>query len=213
MRAERQHRQSSEAADAIFEAEREIPQRIRWRHSADRETTSGVLIMNRPTIAAIAGLGLISMAGTAWSKGAIIKIVIDGSDLPTPIELTDPQILERFTIWSGPGVRGWDMINTMPNAGDATFIIDWPKGLIKDRPDGLRRYDVSMHIADREAPRNRYEVIYEIDSTTDKGYIYLPRSNENLGRWNTFLIYRKVEGNWFHSSKDWEEVVRPLVGE
>ena len=167
--------------------------------------------MKSSRVAAIACLGLICATGTAWPKGAIIRIVIDGVDLQAPIELTDPGLLEGFTIWSGPGVHGWDMLQTSPKPDDATFIVDWQQGVFEDPPEGMQDYEVRIHIADRQAPQNTYEVIYRIDSKTDNGYVYLPRSREGFGRWNTFLIYREVEGEWFHASRDWEEVIRPLL--
>ena len=168
--------------------------------------------MNRFIVIATTILALSCAAQTAWSKGAITKIVIDGEDLSAPIEITNPKILDRFTIWSGPGVGGWDMINTIPKPDDSKFIIDWPHGVISDQPEGSRRYMVSMSIAGREAPRDKYEVLYQIDSATSIGYVYLPSQLiDDFGQWNTFQIYRGVEGNWFRSTKEWDEVARPLV--
>lgn len=69
-----------------------------------------------------------------------------------------------------------------------------------------------MHIEGREAPRNTYEVLYLIDRSDDIGYVYLgSHPKEDFGQWNTFQIYRGVEGKWFRPTKEWEEVVRALV--
>lgn len=169
--------------------------------------------MNRLPLTAMGVLMLAVLSTPAWAKGTITKIVIEGQSLQSPIEIVDPEILDKFTIWSGPGVGGWDMINTIPKADDPRFIVDWTQGIVSDHPSGSRRYFVSIHIEGRKPPRNTYEVMYVIDSVDDMGYVYLPsHPKDDFGQWNTFQIYRGVEGNWFRPTKDWEEVVRPLVG-
>jgi hypothetical protein len=169
--------------------------------------------MNRSIRVALATLALICISGPSWSKGAITRIVIDPTGPGSSIEITDPNVLATFTIWSGPGVAGWDMAHTTPNPGDPTFLIEWPTGPVSDLPPDLKQYKVTMYVADREAPGNRYEVLYRVNSSVRNGYIYLPGPDDDIGRWNTWLIYREVEGNWFRASQVWEAVVKPLIYE
>ncbi len=99
------------------------------------------------------------------------------------------------------------MINTIPKRDDPKFIIDWTRGVVIDKPEGSRHYLVSMTIAGRESPRDKYEVIYTIDSAASDGYVYLPSyADDDFGKWNMFQIARGVEGNWFRSTEEWDEV-------
>ncbi len=58
----------------------------------------------------VVSLLILTIPVTAWSKGEIIKIEIEGNNLSSPIEITDPDIVRQFSIWTGPGVstRGSD---------------------------------------------------------------------------------------------------------
>src|SRR5687768_604435 len=101
------------------------------------------------TIATIAGLA----APTAsWSKGDITKITIERVGGGTAaIEITQHEVLDRFGIWSGPGVVDWDMAKTVPQPGDAAFIIDWTQGVLAGPPD-TPTYKVAMYVDGREPP-------------------------------------------------------------
>ena len=90
------------------------------------------------TAAAIGGL-VASTAG--WSKGDITKITVEHLVTHVVIEITDPEELDRFTIWSGPGVVSWDMVKTVPQAGDPAFFT----GGYMYRPTSRR-----LSFADRE---------------------------------------------------------------
>ena len=58
----------------------------------------------------VVSLLILTIPVTTWSKGEIIKIEIEGDNLSSPIEITDPDIVRQFSIWTGPGVstRGSD---------------------------------------------------------------------------------------------------------
>jgi hypothetical protein len=166
----------------------------------------------RQLLRTVSALIALALACTpAWGKGAITKIVLEGQTPQLALEIDDPAILDRFTIWSGPGVGGWDMLRTIPKAEDAKFIVDWTQGIVTDPPRNALRYLVRMYIEGRESPRDTYEVEYVIDRTDNAGYVYLPGQHDDFGHWNTFQIYRGVEGRWFRASRDWEEMVRPLL--
>ena len=157
------------------------------------------------------------LADTAWSKGAISRIVIDGDRMPEAIEIVDPDALREFTIWSGPGVGGWESDGSAPTASPG-FIADWASRLPQDERSGDDRlsdphvYRVTFYLEGREPPRNTYEVLYEVDDDVPRGYVYLPSyPDDDFGQWNTFQIYRGVEGNWFYATQAWDELVRPLI--
>ena len=170
--------------------------------------------MNRPLAISTGIVVLMLAAQTVWAKGAIVKIVIDGDNLPSPIEIVDPEVLDRFTIWSGPGVGGWDMLNTHPKPDDAKFIVDWTQGTLQAPPGGSRHYLVKMYVEGREAPRDTYEVMYYVDGVGGENSVYIPSyARDGFGQWNTLQVYRGVEGNWFRATRDWDEVARPLLRE
>src|ERR1700693_6604577 len=73
-----------------------------------------------------------------FAKADISKITIEGADLKTPIEITDPKILANFNVWTGPGTSG-----TVPKGADR-FVIEWSQGAT-ERPKGLQRYEVSFY--------------------------------------------------------------------
>jgi hypothetical protein len=132
-------------------------------------------------------------------KGETLRIVIKGEALATPIVLSDPAVVSRFNVGTGPGA----------NLGDRPgLIIDWPKG-VADPPKGLRMFEVSFVTA-RTAP-STYIVQYGIDPATKRSYVFLPADCDAPYRDNVHLIYHGVEGSWYHTWSEWEKVARPLL--
>ena len=157
-------------------------------------------------LATIAAIGSLAASTVSWSKGDITKITLERVDTDAVIEITQPEVLDRFAIWSGPGVGGWDMAKTVPQPDDAAFIVDWTKGVLAGAPDAVT-YKVTMYVDRYEPPCNKYEVLYRVDEA-GTGYVYLPRWNEEFGSCNMSLIARDVEGNWFRSSQAWDDVAQ-----
>lgn len=159
------------------------------------------------------------LTGTAWSKGAVTRIVIEAGPGSEQVEITNKEILEKFTIWSGPGVGGWDIVNTIPPPGTPKFIVDWTIPFQEDESTGKEGRAnqinclVTFYIEGRKPPKDTYEVLYAIAKGVHRGLVYLPSyPNDDFGKWNTFQIYRGVEGRWFYATKEWDELVRPLMG-
>ncbi len=71
------------------------------------------------------------------AKGDTVKITIEGTALPSPIEITDPAV-RQFNLWSGPGT----FMNGVE--GRQGFIIDWTNRL-DEAPVGLHHYRVSFY--------------------------------------------------------------------
>jgi hypothetical protein len=171
----------------------------------------------RPNNAAIISLAILALPILAWSKGETIQIDIDGSDLASPIEITDPAITSKFNIWNGPGVStsSYGVPNPPayldPNQPTGRFI-DRPEGIVETRSESLDRYQITFQISSRgNAPHSiqSYRVMYEIGPDSNHGYIYLPDFSDP--NYRNGLIYYGVEGNWFYSSASWEALVRPII--
>jgi hypothetical protein len=77
--------------------------------------------MLRRLFPSIVGLLLMIATASLSAKGKTIRITIQGADLKSPIEITDPKILANFNVWTGPGT-----FSTQPgfNANAPSFIID-----------------------------------------------------------------------------------------
>jgi hypothetical protein len=124
------------------------------------------------------------------------------------MDITEPSILDAFNVWAGPGTYSGGV------EGTHGFIIDWPAGIARARPNGLSRYEVKFYVryGDRSIDELAYVVLYERDPSSRRGFVYLPgRSDEHYGR-NTMAISRhNLEGNWFHATEAWDKTVNTLL--
>jgi hypothetical protein len=157
--------------------------------------------------ASIISLVLIFPSGIL-AKGATSRIIIEGTDLAKPIEITDQKVLANFNVWTGPGT-----FSTQPgfNANAPGFIIEWSRGPVSQPPQALRRYQVSFYSDDLRNERPIYVVYYSVGPGSDEGYVYLPGKSDEWWRLNVSSITRGVEGKWFHAWSLWEGVARPLI--
>jgi hypothetical protein len=154
----------------------------------------------RGAIAALVALATLLIAPVQLSaKGDTIRITITGGDLRAPIELTDPAIVSRYPVWSGPG--------TSSNEAQG-LNVDWSRG-VAEPPKVVQIYEVSF-VTTRRDP-GTYVVRYAIDPSTNQGYVYLPGKADPGYRDNVWLIYRGVEGKWFHAWSEWEKLANPLI--
>jgi|SRR5580692_9500995 hypothetical protein len=154
----------------------------------------------RVTFAALATIALLVIArAPVFAKGDTVRITITGGDLGAPIEITDPAIVCQYNVWAGRGT----------SSGEPHSVnIDWTQGIAKP-PKGVPVYEVSF-VTTRTNP-GTYLVRYAIDPATKRGYVYLPGKADAHYRDNVFLIYRDVEGNWFHAWDEWEKLANPLI--
>ena len=157
----------------------------------------------RKTIAVLLRVLLIlSVAAQAQAKEDTVKITISGASLKTPIEISDPKILENFSVWTGPGT------NTADQQG---FIIDWSQGQVREISNALRKYQVAFYAGAAPNEHIVYVVYYVFRPGTEPGYVYLPGESDELFSRNVRSIFRGVEGKWFHAWSAWERVARPLI--
>jgi hypothetical protein len=141
----------------------------------------------------------------AWSKGVTVRIDVSGDGLSGPLSVTDPKIVEQFSIWSGPNSR-WRSDGGPWNTDYSRIFIDFPGGTVDAPPDGLLRFEVEFIIAGTPTDPpfdTTYNVQYAFDPSIANGYIYLPDHNP--------FISHGVENNWFNSTQSWEELVRPII--
>ena len=161
--------------------------------------------------AAFCVLVLLSAALPAFAKGITTKITITGEGLQSPVEISDPEVLKHFNVWSGRGTFANDV------EGTEGFIIDWVSGAITDRPNGLRTFALSFYVRYANRPFSEqtdqlaYVVSYAVDPETGQGYVYLPGKSDERYRLNTKSIYRECEGNWFRANAAWQTAFKNVI--
>lgn len=162
--------------------------------------------------AALLGLASTFAASSPlWSKGDMVRIVIEGGKLAAPVQITDWKSLKDLVFWDGPGNSGV----TLEHATSGS-IIDWKAGIVAKQPVGLLRYEVSFYmIQETQTPRLVYVVFYEHDASSNRGFVNLPGKGEpgGLEEIDSGSIYRGpgVAGHWFRSTKSWADFVGPLI--
>jgi hypothetical protein len=148
------------------------------------------------------------LAASLLAKGVTSKITISDAGGGTSIDITDPDVLEAFNIWVGPGtfVGGVE--------GTEGFIIDWSSGIAAQKPKGLHRYEVLFYVGSNPAgDQLAYAVLYEHDPSSGQGFVYLPGNSHERYQLNTRSIYRGqgLEGNWFRATTTWQKVFDTLI--
>ena len=140
--------------------------------------------------------------GALAAKGPTVSIEVSGDTLAEPLAITDADLVARFSIWNGPGVRAnGKQVHLDPERQDGRFI-DWPKGIAAGPPERAQRYAVLLRIG---ADNGRaYRLTYAFQPSAEGGYIFLPKAN-------VALISHGVEGNWFYSTPAWEALIRPII--
>jgi hypothetical protein len=138
---------------------------------------------------------------TLAAKENTLKITLSGGNLATPVEITDPKILDNFNVWTGPG--------TSSNAPEG-FIVQWSRGATAEPPSRLSQYLVSFY-TERLAERPFYVVSYCYDPSRQRGYVYFPGFGEKWYSQDVGTIFRGVEGDWFLSRPVWDTTIEPLI--
>jgi len=138
---------------------------------------------------------------TLTAKEKTLKITVSGGNLATPVEITDPKILDNVNVWTGPGTSSNE---------DEGFIVQWSRGATAEPPSRLSQYLVSFY-TERSSERPFYVVSYCYDSSRRRGYVYFPGFSEKWYSENVGTIFRGVEGDWFLSRPVWDTTVEPLI--
>jgi hypothetical protein len=154
----------------------------------------------------LAAILLVLLAAPAFAKGPTVRIRIEGGSLRAPIVLTDPQVLDPFRVWEGPGASSYDNCESQVSS----FIVNWSHGATAGPAHGLPCYKVSFW-ADEPQENLVYAVYYEFDPARKQGYVYLPGPGDDAYQLNTGSTLRDVEGKWFRSWGNWDRVAFPLI--
>jgi hypothetical protein len=167
--------------------------------------------MKRLSALAFCFLVLFNASAPVFAKGITSKILITGDGLEHPLEISDPEVLKNFNVWSGPG--------TIANGveGREGFIVDWTTGAVTDRPSRVRTFELSFYVKYANRPFSEqtdqvaYIVSYVVDLETGEGYVYLPGKSDAPYRLNTKAIYRGHEGSWFRANAGWQTVFSSVL--
>ena len=168
--------------------------------------------MKKAVLVTTAFLLAITSSVSLFAKGITTRITLDSGAQPTPIEIADPIVLKNFKVWAGAG--------TYMNGVEGTegFIVDWPAGVVTERPTGLQRFTVSFYVKyvnrplEGQVEQLAYVVIYEHNAAAGEGYVYLPGKNDEWFSLNRKALGRGGrEGNWLRATKLWQQVVTPLI--
>ena len=148
------------------------------------------------------------------AKGPTIRIAITDITSGAVYEITNRSVLDQFHVWAGRGTYSGGP-GGQKTEGSQGFIIDWPAGVVEQRPDGLPRYEVRFYIAprrqgavtalDASLEELVYVVLYENDLSTGRGYVYLPGKSDEHFRLNVRSIHRGLEGQWLRASDAWQK--------
>lgn len=151
----------------------------------------------KKTLAIAQGFALFVLLATPRltpAKGATVKIIISGPDLPAPLEITDQRILDVSNVWLGQ-------------------FLDASHGSPEKPPQRLS-YELTFYVKLREDDlRLMYVAYYYPDpSSTEQGLIYLPGKREPWYYLNVGTILReKQDGRWNYASPAWEALVKPVI--
>ena len=123
-------------------------------------------------------VALVSAASSpVVAKGETELIRIGGPTLAAPVESREPEALSRFTL----RVHG--------------FIVDWEAGVAADVPESAARFDVEFVVRRGGDERRTYRVVYAVDPSTGRGFVYLPSGSDP-----SIEPVRR----WFHASAEWD---------
>jgi hypothetical protein len=166
------------------------------------------------TLAAAMAISVALILPAALSaKGETTKITVSGAELASPIVITDPVVLGSFNVWSGAGT--FQSFGGRGDRGEETegsdgFIIDWPSGVVDERPGGLPRYEVAFYVG---GSLPAYTVFYELDVSNERGYVYLPGTTDAAYRVNVMSIFRGhgFEGHWLRANLAWQRTAMRIL--
>lgn len=166
--------------------------------------------MQRSMIRLIVILASLFVVLSASGKARTVMIRITGAEIAESLEITDPDIVGRFFVYTGPGVRVNGQQVHLEKEGQPGAFIDWRKGTV-EHPSGLNQFEIGFFCESR-GELLCYRATYEYDPACNQtGYIFLPGRGDDRYVLNTSTVYHGVEGNWFRSSPSWEKLVRPQI--
>lgn len=145
---------------------------------------------------------LVTLLEPAWSGawGRLFAVEVHEESLAKPLVITDSAIVDELTFWVGPGTGFSEFMG--PVNLEAS-IVDWDRGEVTERPDGLATYEVRFLLEPRENPPT-YIVLYEPDPANNSGYIYYTGKGDNI-------VAHGVSGTWRYASHRWNDRVGTAI--
>lgn len=140
-------------------------------------------------IAVVMALGIL---GPVSAKPPTAKIRITGGRLTSPLVVTDPEVVGRFSVWHGYLSRARRVV-TAPNGGPQPYEVWF---YVKFSDDDVRM---------------AYVLYYHPGPSGEHGYIYLPRKGEKWYQLNASTV--RMGTGWFHASAEWDALIKPLIAE
>ncbi len=139
---------------------------------------------------------------TTWAGGwgPVYAIEVRGDAFAKPLVITEPSIVAELSFWVGPGT-GFSQF--MGPVNHDLSIVDWNRGEVADKPDGLASYEVRFLLEPRDNPP-KYTVVYEPDPENDSGYIYYPAKTNSI-------VTHYVDGTWRYASTRWQDRVGAAI--
>jgi hypothetical protein len=133
----------------------------------------------------------------AWTKADVSRIEIrSGARVHT---IASADLARRLSIWNGPGTSS-------DRTGPQT-LADWSAGGVEP-PAGLTAARVTVFCSRESGKAAPCHVVdYAYDARSRRGYIYLPASGEDGYQLNVRHVLRGVEGRWFRSTREWDELL------
>lgn len=144
----------------------------------------------------------LSLHDTTWSGawGPVYAIEVSGDTFAEPLVITDPSVVEELSFWVGPGTGYSEFMG--PVNHDLS-IVDWNRGEVVNRPDGLATYEVRFLLEPKDNPP-RYTIVYEPDAEGNSGYIYYPEMTNSI-------VTHLVDGTWRYASTRWNDRVGAAI--
>ncbi len=140
--------------------------------------------------AAVAIVMTLEMPGPVSAKLPTTKIRITGGQLSSALEVTDPQVLRRFSAWHG--------------------YMDLSRRVVTAPTEGRQRYEVWFYVKfSYDDVRMAYVLYYHPGPSGEPGHIYLPRRGEKWYQLNASTV--QMATGWFYASREWDALLKPLI--
>jgi hypothetical protein len=133
---------------------------------------------------------LFMLAAPVGAKGPVVKLVVTGPDLSSPIEITDPDAIDVNIYGATFADREGSKIENVPASPVPPYQVRFYVAMDSDD-------DIQM----------KYVVYYVWDSAERRARIYFP------GRHNVFTVALPYEGAWYHATESWGRAVQEAIFE
>ena len=139
-------------------------------------------------------LALLATPQGAPAKGRTVKLIVMSRNLPGPLEITDPRILELSNVWGRQFL-------------DRSYLLE-AKPLREWMPHQLSFY---VRFGNEE-PKMLYVAYYYPEKSNKRGFIYVPGEREPWYYHNEAAIGGSGhDGTWSYASAAWEDLIKPVI--